>query len=47
MTEGEGIQENFSRNSEFGVILSKEDGFFISSGVCSLAEPATHLLLPE
>ena len=46
MSEGESFQENSSRNSEFGVILNKENGF-TSSGVCPLAEPAARLPLPD
>lgn len=47
MSEGESFQENSSRNSEFGVILNKENGFFTSSGVCPLAEPTARLPLPD
>lgn len=41
------IREHFFRNSEFQVVLNKENGVCTSFGVCALAKPATLLLLPE
>lgn len=39
--EGGETREHFFRNSEFGVVLNKENGFCTSFGVYALAKPAT------
>ena len=42
-----GSQENFVWNSEFGVILNKEDGFCISSQVFALRQDLQHISVPR
>ena len=47
MVEEGGTQENFAWNSEFGVILNKEDGFCISSQVFALRQDLQHISVPR